>query len=106
MSGCAKVSLFEIANKKKIPALMLTAHALSPQDTGKSFKGGAAYFIPKELMENIATYLLDVLEAQKEQKSTWWRWGKRFSGYYDKRFGPDWQEYDQDFWKMMYHHTF
>ena len=97
--GVDGYALLEIAKKKKIPAVMLTAHALSPQDTVKSFKGGAASFVPKELMENITTYLLDVLEAQKEKKSSWWRWSDRFEGYYDRRFGPDWKDVDKEFWK-------
>jgi DNA-binding response OmpR family regulator len=100
--GVDGYSLLEIANKKRITVIMLTAHALTPEDTAKSFKGGAAYFIPKELMENIVTYITDVLESQKEKKNTWWRWGKRFSKYYDRRFGPDWTEYDREFWKITF----
>jgi DNA-binding NtrC family response regulator len=97
--GVDGYALLEIANKKKIPAVMLTAHALSPQDTVKSFKGGAASYVPKELMENITTYLIDVLEAQKEKKVPWWRWSDRFEDYYDRRFGPDWKDVDKEFWK-------
>lgn len=99
--GVDGYSLLEIASKKKIPAVMLTAHALSPQDTVRSYKGGAAYFVPKELMENITTYLIDVLQAQEEKKNPWWRWRDRFGSYYDRRFGPTWKDYDTEFWKAM-----
>lgn len=97
--GVDGYSLLEIANKKKVPAVMLTAHALNLQDTIKSYKGGAAYYIPKELMENITTYLLDVLEAHQEGKKPWWRWRDRFGDYYDHRFGPDWKDVDTEFWR-------
>jgi DNA-binding response OmpR family regulator len=99
--GVDGYALLDIANRKKIPAVMLTAHALSPQDTVKSFKGGAASYVPKELMENITTYLVDVLEAQNEKKSSWWRWKDRFGNYYDRRFGLEWKDVDKEFWKTM-----
>jgi DNA-binding response OmpR family regulator len=38
--GVKGYDLLEIANKKGVPALMLTAHALSPEDFGKSISGG------------------------------------------------------------------
>ena len=99
--GVDGYNLLEITNKKKVTAVMLTAHAFSPEDTAKSYKGGAASYVPKELMSNIPIYLNDVLEAQKEKKNTWWRWKDRFSGHYDRRFGQQWKDADQEFWKLM-----
>lgn len=97
--GVQGYALLDIAIEKKVPAIMLTAQALSIEDTVKSFKKGAASFVPKEKMADITTYLNDILEAQEKGKSPWWHWLKRFSAYYDKRFGPDWQKGDRDFWK-------
>ena len=82
-------------------AVMLTAHALSVEDTVKSYKEGAASYVPKEEMTHIATFLNDILEAKEEGKSLWWRWLERFSSYYDKKFGLDWQEDDKEFWKKF-----
>ena len=44
---------------------MLTAHALSPENTIKSYREGAAYYIPKEKIINIQIYLKDVLMHAK-----------------------------------------
>ena len=63
--GVNGYALLEIANEKKAMALMLTAHALSVENTEKAYKEGAASYIPKEKMADITTYLQDVLEAQK-----------------------------------------
>ena len=90
--------LLDIANENKVVAVMLTAHALTPEDTIKSYKEGAASFIPKEEMVNIANFLNDVFEAKEKGKNLWWRWFDRFASLYDKRFGPDWQEKDGEFW--------
>jgi len=38
--GVNGYDLLEIANKRGVPALMLTSHALSPDDFGKSIRGG------------------------------------------------------------------
>jgi DNA-binding response OmpR family regulator len=96
--GVDGYKLLEIANTKKVMAVMLTAHALSPEDTVKSYKEGAAYYVPKEKMTEITTYLNDILEANEQGKNFWSRWLDRFEVYFDKKFGPDWKDKDKDFW--------
>ena len=61
--------LLDIANQKEVLAVMLTAHALSVEDTEKSFERGAALYVPKEKLNDMPVYLSDVLEAQSEGKS-------------------------------------
>lgn len=90
--GVEGYRLLDIARKRKIVTVMLTAHALSVEDTEKSFDMGAASYIPKDQMAHIATYLNDVLEAEQKGKSFWWRWLERFSPYYEKKFGPEWEK--------------
>ena len=99
--GVNGYKLLEIANEKKVMAVMLTAHAFSPEDTVKSFKEGAAYYVPKEKMPEIVTYLNDILEAKEEGKSFWVRWFDRFSSLYDDRFGDDWAAKDKEFWEKF-----
>ena len=45
--GVKGYDLLELARHKELPALMLTAHALSPEHLVKSIKGGAYSYIPK-----------------------------------------------------------
>jgi DNA-binding response OmpR family regulator len=105
--GVDGYGLLDLANKRKIPAIMLTAHALSPEETVKSYKSGAAYYVPKDKMGDIVLYLHDVLEARKKGQSTWGRWLGRFSIYYEKVFGPDWKDHDKEFWKkFLKHYTY
>ncbi|MBN2417936.1 MAG: response regulator [Deltaproteobacteria bacterium] len=96
--GVDGFSLLETAKERRIPAAMLTANALTPESTVKSFKGGAAYYIPKEKMNEIRTYLIDIFESIEKGKSFWVRWLDRFAGYYDEKFGNNWKEKDKDFW--------
>lgn len=94
--------LLEAAREKGIVAVMLTAHALSVKDTVKSYKEGAASYVPKEKITELPQLLEDILEARKRGKHFWWRWLDRMGEYYDKRFGPDWQEQDREFWEKHY----
>jgi len=97
--GVDGFKLLDIANEKKIIAVMLTAHAFSPENTVKSFKKGAAYFVPKEKIVNIATYLIDILEVAQKGKSFWSKWQERLSEYYIEKFGSTWMDKDKDFWE-------
>jgi DNA-binding NtrC family response regulator len=99
--GVDGYKLLDIAKKKGIIPVMLTAHALSVEDTVKSFKKGAASYLPKDEMANIVTFLNDVLEARDKGRNIWWRWLERFEDYYERKFGPDWKEKDKEFWQKF-----
>lgn len=99
--GVDGYQILEWVGARNITAVMLTAHALSPEDTVKSFNKGAASYVPKEKMPQIVTYLEDVLEAKNKGKSTWGRWLERFNEYYERVFGPDWKDHDKEFWKKF-----
>ena len=59
---------------------------------------GAAYFVPKEKITEIATYVADVLEAKESNKNPWTRWLDRLASFFDITFtGPNWREQEKDF---------
>lgn len=96
--GVKGFDLLEIANKRNIPALMLTAHSLNLESLSKSMRQGAAYFVPKEKIAEIATYVADVLEAKESNKNPWTRWLDRLASFFDITFtGPNWREQEKDF---------
>jgi len=90
--GVDGYGLLEIAKDRNVIAVMLTAHALSPDNVTRSYEEGAASYVPKDEMANITTFLNDILEAKEKGKGFWWRWLDRFESYFDKKFGPDWQK--------------
>ncbi len=96
--GVNGYELLDIANERKVTAVMLTAHALSPQHLVKSHEKGAASYVPKDKMTDIATYLKDILEAKEKGMHSWWRWLDRLGSYFEKAFGADWQNGDEKFW--------
>ena len=90
--GVDGYKLLEIANEKKVMPVMLTAHALSPDNVVKSYKEGAASYLPKDEMVNITTFLNDIFEAREAGKSLWWRWYDRMGSFFEDRFGDEWEE--------------
>ena len=99
--GVRGYELLEIANKRNIPALMLTAHALSKENLKKSFEKGASYYVPKDEISKIDIFLADILEALEKKKNVWVKWYDRLSGFCDKRFGPNWRDEDPEFWDNL-----
>ena len=96
--GVKGFDLLKIANKRNIPALMLTAHSLNEESLIKSMKEGAAYFVPKQKMVEIATYAADVIEAMERNKNPWTRWMERLGKFFDIIFtGPNWREQQKEY---------
>lgn len=97
--GVDGYGLLEIANRKNITAVMLTAHAFTPGNLVRSIKEGADSYLPKEEISNIATFLEDVLEAKEKGKNPWGPWQERLpTSYFERRWGAAWQDTDKDFW--------
>jgi CheY-like chemotaxis protein len=99
--GVRGYDLLEITKRRHIPALMLTAHAVSKENLKKSFEKGAAYYVPKDEIAKIDIFVADVLEAMDKNKNVFVKWYERLSGFCDKRFGPNWKDDDPEFWDSL-----
>ena len=96
--GVSGYDLLELATGRNMTAVMLTAHALTPENIVKSYRQGAAYFLPKEEMVDIASFLEEILDAKQKGKSSWDNWMNRLAGYCERTFGAKWQDTEKDFW--------
>ena len=99
--GVQGYDLLKIVKEKNVIAVMLTAHAPGPQYIVKSYTEGAAFHVPKDEMDRMATFLNDILEAKEKGENFWTRWVKRLGPYYDARFGPDWRKQHKEFWEKI-----
>jgi DNA-binding NtrC family response regulator len=98
--GVNGYELLEITTEKGIPTLMLTAHALSPENLLKSIKKGAYAYVPKDKIGDIRVFLNDILEAHDRKEEKPGPWFSRLEDYFDKKFGEYWKEKsDPEFWK-------
>lgn len=98
--GVRGYDLLKIADRRNIPAVMLTAHALTKADIIRSIQEGAAFFAPKDRITDIASFLASVLEARQISANSWARWFESLGDFYDKRFGgTDWRDKEREFWE-------
>jgi len=94
--GVKGYDLLELAKERDLPALMLTAHALSPDHLVKSIKGGAYSYIPKVEMVDIANYLDEVIQAKFQGGRKPQSWFRKLGPFFDKKFGSDWRNQHKD----------
>lgn len=100
--GVYGYDLLEITTKKDIPTLMLTAHALDPDNFVKSIKKGALAYIPKDKISEIETFLEDILEAHEKGIKKLGKWFARLEPFFVEKFGAYWEKKikeDPEFWK-------
>lgn len=100
--GVNGFDLLKIATDHKIPALMVTAIALSEESLKKSAAEGAVYFVPKDHLADMDVYLADVFRALAQNQSPWDRWFSKLGGFFDRRFhGTSWREDEKKFWDNL-----
>ena len=97
--GVKGFDLLEIVTKKDIPALMLTAHGLNPDNLVGSIKLGAKSYIPKDKMHEIDVYLKEIFLAKEKGIEKSGNWFARLSSFFDERFGQGWRHKDKKFWE-------
>ena len=72
--GVRGFDLLELAVSRNFRVAMLTAHALTPEALKRSFEMKARAYLPKEKMNKL-------------------------EGYFESRWGQDWQKTEAKFWK-------
>jgi CheY-like chemotaxis protein len=96
--GVRGFDLLEIATEKKVPALMLTAHGLNPDNLVGSIKIGAKSYIPKDKIGDIDIFLKEVFLAKEKGIEKPGNWFSSLGSYFDNRFGHGWKNKDKKFW--------
>ena len=96
--GVQGYKILERARERKIPALMLTAHALTPDNLKESIVKGADAYIPKDELANLADHAADVIRARILGEASGNVWFSKLKPFFDKAFGKGWQETDKPFW--------
>ncbi len=99
--GVNGYAILSIAQEKNIPALMLTAHALTPGNLKESITRGADAYIPKDELNNLITHGADVLRTRLRGKRGHGDWFNKLKPFFDKTFGRGWRDSDRYFWNSF-----
>jgi CheY-like chemotaxis protein len=82
--------LLDIAVKKNLKVVMLTARALNPEALKQSYETGARAYLPKEKLGEIVPFLEDVLKYEFEPG--WKRLLEKLHGFFTDKFESDWEK--------------
>ncbi len=85
--GVDGLKLLDEALEKKIPAVMLTAHAMNYEALINSIRKGSISFLPKEKLGDFVRLLDMLLSAHDSGQSTWEILFEELGNYFDKKFG-------------------
>ena len=99
--GVSGYDLLEATHALGIPTLMLTAHALTPDNLKKSIEMGADAYIPKDKMVDICLYVEDVLMSRQDQRKTNFKWYLKLGPFFDDIFGNGWKDPEKKFWEAF-----
>ena len=90
--GVRGFELLEIAGKLKIPAVMLTAHSMSPESLQKSVDLGAISFLPKEELAGLTELVEEILEGIGRGETHWPKLVQRLGPRFRQMWGQLWDE--------------
>ena len=88
--GVRGFDLLQIAVKKNLRAVMLTAHALSPENLKRAYDMGARAYLPKQKLGEIVPFLEDALKYEFEPG--WKRVYEALRDMFTILWGRDWEE--------------
>lgn len=88
--GVNGFELLKYAVKRDVPAVMLTAHALSMDSLKKSIDMGARAHVPKDKISELVPVLEDVLT--KGHRDAWQHLFERLGDVFNATFGSDWKK--------------
>jgi DNA-binding NtrC family response regulator len=87
--------LLETSVKKKTPAAMLTAHAISVESLNLALKLGAVSFLPKEELHRLPELVAEILEGLEEGRSHWGKLFERFGPFFKEKLGVVWEDLEK-----------
>ncbi len=91
--GVRGFDLLDIAVKDNLKAIMLTAHALSPENLKRAYDMGARAYLPKEELRRIVPFLEDALKYDFE--SGWKRAYEALRDTFTALWGRDWDKLEK-----------
>lgn len=93
--GVNGFELLEECRNRRVPAAMLTAHAIDVAALNKSLKLGAVSFIPKEELVRLPELVAEILEGLAEGRSHWVRLFQRLGPFFKEKLGVVWDDLEK-----------
>jgi DNA-binding NtrC family response regulator len=93
--GVEGFKLLELAGSRRIPAAMLTAHAMTVESINKAIRLGAVSFLPKEQLDKLPQLIEEIFEALAQGQTHWKRLFEHLGPFFRQRLGIGWDDLEK-----------
>jgi len=90
--GVKGFDLLDITRERKIPAVMLTAHAMTPDSLQKSVDKGAVSFLPKDQLAGLSELIEETIQEVEGGKTHWPKLIARLGPRFKELWGGMWDD--------------
>ena len=95
--GVNGFALLEACRAAKLPAAMLTAHALNIESLNLAVRLGAISFLPKEELHRLPELVAEILDGLEQGKTHWKKLFQRLGHIFKERLGILWEDESSKF---------
>jgi DNA-binding NtrC family response regulator len=95
--GVNGFALLEACRAAKLPAAMLTAHALNIESLNLAVRLGALSFLPKEELHRLPELVAEILDGLEQGKTHWEKLFQRLGHFFKERLGILWEDESSKF---------
>ncbi|MGB6068149.1 MAG: response regulator [Desulfomonilaceae bacterium] len=100
--GVNGFALLDTCAVRRLPAAMLTAHALNIASINLAIKLGAISFLPKDELARINEYVAEILECLAEGKTHWAKLFERLEPLFRARLGVEWKHFGNQSYPLTF----
>jgi DNA-binding response OmpR family regulator len=100
--GVNGFALLEACRANKLPAAMLTAHAINVESLNLAVKLGAVSFLPKEELPRLPELVAEILADLEKGQTHWDKLFKRLGPFFKEKLGVLWEDEKSKFPKTYY----
>ncbi len=101
--GVNGFALLDSCRSKRVPAAMLTAHAVNIESLNMAIKGGAVSFLPKEELPRLSELVAEILEGLEQGENHWAKLFRRLAPFFKERLGVAWESIDKSKFPTTYY---
>jgi len=95
--GVNGFALLEACRAAKLPAAMLTAHALNIESLNRAVRLGALSFLPKEALHRLPELIAEMFDGLEQGKTHWEKLFQRLGHIFKERLGILWEDESSKF---------
>jgi DNA-binding NtrC family response regulator len=90
--GVNGFDLLKACRAAKLPAAMLTAHAMNTESLNLAIKLGAVSFLPKEELSRLPELVAEILDELEKGRTHWQKLFQRLDRFFKEKLGINWED--------------